>query len=329
MNEIKPLYIFRSGQHTDQNGTRLTFTEADLAACALGYDPGKHEAPLVIGHPVTNAPAWGWVKQLQCVDGKLLATPDQLDPVFVEMIQNGRFKKLSAAFYLPNSPANPTPGSLYLRHLGFLGAQPPALKGLDNAAFGACGAGEVILEAIEPIFSSSTQGYASMTDLTPIPPEAAYAEREKKLQEAEAAFAEREKRLREAEAAAIAKADASFVEGLVKAGTLLPRHQAGMTALLAGMHETELVSYAEEGKKVETPSKAWLKSFLESLPNQVLFGEIAHPANDTPPARIDLPPGFMVDQSRDELYRHAMAYAEERKMDFITAARAIEKGAKA
>ena len=46
------------------------------------------------------------------------------------MVRAGRFKKVSASFYTPDSPHNPVPGVYYLRHVGFLGAQPPAVKGL-------------------------------------------------------------------------------------------------------------------------------------------------------------------------------------------------------
>ena len=58
------LDIFRTGRHTASSGTSLAFTEADLAATAAAYDPALHEAPIVVGHPKDNAPAYGWVKSL-------------------------------------------------------------------------------------------------------------------------------------------------------------------------------------------------------------------------------------------------------------------------
>ena len=61
--------------------------------------------------------------------GDLLAEPDQLDPQFAELVGNGRFKKVSASFYLPDSPNNPKPGTLYLRHVGFLGRSHLPLRG--------------------------------------------------------------------------------------------------------------------------------------------------------------------------------------------------------
>lgn len=116
------------------NGAALSFTEADLKASAAAYDPAKHEAPIVIGHPKHDDPAYGWVKALAFADG-LEAEHQQVDPVFAEMVDRGAFKKVSASFYTPDSPSNPVPGIYYLRHVGFLGAQPPAVKGLRNPEF--------------------------------------------------------------------------------------------------------------------------------------------------------------------------------------------------
>lgn len=117
------------------NGVGIDFSEAELAATAAAYNPAVHEAPLVIGHPKDTAPAYGWVKGLAATGGSLSAECDQVNADFAEMVKGGAFKKISASFYPPNSPANPTPGVYALRHVGFLGAQPPAIKGLAPVAF--------------------------------------------------------------------------------------------------------------------------------------------------------------------------------------------------
>jgi len=129
--------IFRSGRHTDMHGRAFDITRADLADIASRYDPAKHEAPLVIGHPQTNAPAYGWVKGLRVVGDTLVADTHQVDPAFAEVVNAGRWKKRSASFLMPTAPDNPAPGQYYLNHVGFLGAQPPAVKGLRDAQFAA------------------------------------------------------------------------------------------------------------------------------------------------------------------------------------------------
>ncbi|MCT8349597.1 peptidase [Photorhabdus temperata] len=132
---MKSLHIFKSGTHTDMNGKQLPFSPADLQACAKAYDSSLHEAPIVIGHPKDNLPAYGWVKSLTSSGNDLIAEPQQVDVQFAELVDAGRYKKISASFYLPDSPNNPKPGVLYLRHVGFLGAQPPAIKGLRQVEF--------------------------------------------------------------------------------------------------------------------------------------------------------------------------------------------------
>lgn len=143
MSTTKPLQIFKPGTHTAMRGDVLSFSESDMAATAAAYDTAKHEAPLVIGHPKHDAPAYGWVKSLAVQDGALEAEPAQLDPEFAELVAKGRFKKISASFYRPDSPSNPVPGVFYLRHVGFLGAQPPAVKGLKAVEFGEADEGVV------------------------------------------------------------------------------------------------------------------------------------------------------------------------------------------
>ncbi len=135
MNATKTLHIFRPGRQTAMNGLTLEFSESDLAASAAAYDPAKHEAPIVIGHPKHDAPAYGWVKSLATAEDGLQAEPHQVDAAFAELVEAGRYKKISASFYLPDAPNNPVPGVYYLRHVGFLGAQPPAVKGLKAAEF--------------------------------------------------------------------------------------------------------------------------------------------------------------------------------------------------
>ncbi len=135
MSTHKTIHIFKPGAHTAMSGAVLNFSESDLAASAAAYDPALHEAPLVIGHPKADAPAYGWVQSLQYAEDGLHAKPDQVDADFAELFNAGRYKKISASFYKPDSPSNPKPGVYYLRHVGFLGAQPPAIKGLKQAEF--------------------------------------------------------------------------------------------------------------------------------------------------------------------------------------------------
>ena len=132
---MQRIHVFRSGSHTPMAGATLAFADADLAATARAYDPAKHEAPIVVGHPKLDAPAYGWVGGLTAEGGDLFATPKQVEPAFADLVKEGRFKKVSVAFFKPDHPSNPTPGTYYLKHVGFLGAVPPAVKGLRPIEF--------------------------------------------------------------------------------------------------------------------------------------------------------------------------------------------------
>lgn len=134
---MKTIHIFKAGTHRDSKGAELEFSENNLSSAVNAYDPAIHEAPIVIGHPEGNHPAFGWISSLNFEEGtgNVYAQPHQLNADFEEMVAQGAFKKVSASWYLPNHPANPSPGSLYLRHVGFLGAQPPAIKGLQAINF--------------------------------------------------------------------------------------------------------------------------------------------------------------------------------------------------
>jgi len=133
---MKLIPFFRAGRHLDNQGRAVEFSEAELAASIAGYDPALHRAPLVIGHPKDNGPAFGWVQSLGRNDkGEATAVPEQLNNDFAEGVAAGTWYPRSASWYAPTDPRNPKPGIYYLRHIGFLGAQPPAIKGLSDIEF--------------------------------------------------------------------------------------------------------------------------------------------------------------------------------------------------
>ena len=118
--------VFSVGTQTDSSGRSRDWTQEDLETIVAKYNGQKeHEAPVVVGHPKDNAPAFGWVEKLR-TDGKLLyAKFTQLVPEFIDAVKQGMYKKRSISLY----------PDLTLRHIGFLGAVPPAVKGLADIKF--------------------------------------------------------------------------------------------------------------------------------------------------------------------------------------------------
>ncbi len=118
--------ICRVGTVADSSGTTRDLSAEFLEAVIRNYRDDEHEAPIVIGHPNENAPAFGWVTELRLNGDRLEAHFSDTDDEFERLVEAGKYRKRSASFYL-NPPA--------LRHVGFLGAQPPAVKGLKNIQF--------------------------------------------------------------------------------------------------------------------------------------------------------------------------------------------------
>jgi len=118
--------VFKEGTQTSSSGITKEYTADDLDTIVAMYNgQDAHEAPLVIGHPATDDPAWGWVKELKHVGTKLMAFVDSVKDEVVESVESGAYKKVSIALY-PN---------MLLRHIGLRGAAPPAVKGLAPIAF--------------------------------------------------------------------------------------------------------------------------------------------------------------------------------------------------
>jgi hypothetical protein len=120
--------IFKTGKHTSDKGIQKEYSLDDLNFIAQSYKPDEDEAPIVIGHPIDNSPAYGWVSSLEVTeDGKLVADApaEKLHPDFLNAVQEGRYKKRSISL---------TPEGK-LRHIGFLGGAAPAVKGLADIQF--------------------------------------------------------------------------------------------------------------------------------------------------------------------------------------------------
>ena len=145
--------IFRANKVAKAAGIGLE----QLKQVVAGYDPDLHEAPFVIGHPKHNAPAYAWVGALALDGTALNASPKQIAKNFAELVEEGRYKKVSVSFYPPQHSDNPTPGAWYMRHVGVLGATPPRIKGLQGIEFNEESDGCITLEFSEEDLQAAPQ----------------------------------------------------------------------------------------------------------------------------------------------------------------------------
>lgn len=127
--------IMRAGTHVSSKGMPITFSADDLNMAAIAYSPERKRAVLTLGHPSDNLPDLGTIDKLSLVGNRLFAHVSKVAAQAVELVRSKRYKYVSASFNGPLAPDNPMPGSWYLRHVGMLGAVPPAVKGLAPLEF--------------------------------------------------------------------------------------------------------------------------------------------------------------------------------------------------
>ncbi len=258
---MKPIEIFRPGKFKAMNGKEIEFSAAMLEGIAREYDPALHQSPLVIGHPKVEDPAYGWVRALNYAGEKLVADPESVVEEFAGVVSAGLYKKVSASFFTPDHPANPKPGKYYLKHVGFLGAVPPAVSGLKAVSFAGDDENELCFE-----FAVEAKKPESKSE-----PEKENNLKEKELADKEKGLAERENRL-EAREAGLKKAEfAAFVDGLKKEGKIVPAHEASLVEFMMGLDSDNVVEFAGE-KKTQVD---FMKDYLAKQPKLVSFSEFA------------------------------------------------------
>lgn len=321
---MQRIEIFKTGRQTDNAGAVRSFSDADLAATAAAYDPALHEAPLVIGHPKTDAPAWGWVQRLIAQAGRLIATPAQVRAEFAEQVTAGAYKKVSAAFYPPDSPRNPKRGVWYLRHVGFLGAMPPAVKGLAAIEFD--DADDAVVIDIE--FNESPEPDPKPEpnkQETAVSPEEAAA-----LQAQNEELKKQNESLRAAQAAAAHAArhaeHVAYAERLVESSRLPESAAPVVAAVLDAIRPAEAaaVEFGEGDDKAPLADK--LRGVLDGLPASVEFGERAtreRAAGGEDDDQVQYAEN--ADPDRVALDKKIRAHAAQHKVDYATAARAVAK----
>lgn len=290
----------------------MSFSAADLQAIADGYDADSDPAPLVVGHPKMDDPAFGWVAGLHIQGDALVANPDRVEASFAEMVRAGRFAKISAQFYPPAHPSNPKPGAYYLKHVGFLGAAAPAVKGLGTVSLSEGDAGLLTFAALplDPaIFNQENDVPNTSNPSAPSADQiASFAERETALATREAELKRREADAEKAAAAARHEGHVSFADGLVAGAKLAPAGKPLLVGVLDALGNAgdALASFGDGAGEL-SPTAALRKLFDTARP-LVSLGESA-PADHSPKgsglASFAAPDGYEVDPAQAALHARA------------------------
>lgn len=355
--------VFRPGTFRAMNGQDFSFSAEDVAGMVAGYDAASAPAPVVVGHPQHDDPAFGWAKGFEVNDqGTLVAELDQLAPEFVSAVAEGRYRKVSMKFFAPDAPNNPVPGTYYPRHIGFLGGAAPAVSGLAPVQFADAEDDELIeIEFSEPAlkdvaslfrhlreffidkFSTDDANAAVpehlirwVDDAADEPPATGPGFTDPEVEEEETTMSGEDKVL-QARLAAVEKREralahaenVSFAEGLVGANRLLPVQQDRVVALLDSLSpDGEEIAFSDGGEAHTATPVQLLKDILSAQPVVVPGGKAVgdeEPADTAP--TFASPDGLAVDPEGLTTHQKAIAYqTKHRDVSYIAAVRAVQEG---
>lgn len=285
-----PIEVFRTGTFQPMGGEAQTITETNLREIADAYDRELAPAPVVIGHPETDAPAFGWVEHLYVEGGILKATLQDTVSEFANVVKEGRYKRVSISLFLPGSSANPKPGKFYLKHVGFLGAAAPAVPGLKPVKFHGGMADSMTFSQVKP-------GVASIAH--------------------EDELVRLRRQVREQE-----------LERLINDGRVLPAFKEEVLSFAASLDDSETVSFSDGGEAVTR--KDWFMSYLARQPQVVSFGEmdLGPDPKDGLPVRQNhnIPDGYKVDRKNEGMFFAAQRIAREQGISFADAIDRVIEG---
>ena len=116
--------VCRAGTWTDSAKRTVDITEASMDAMVSQYSQ-QDPAPVVVGHPGVDAPAYAWVSDLRRVGDRLQAKFRDIAPAFRAAVEAGSYSNRSIAATADHR----------LVHIGFLGGRAPAVPGLAPTQF--------------------------------------------------------------------------------------------------------------------------------------------------------------------------------------------------
>ena len=284
--------VFKAGTWTPSDGKTRTYTVEDLdrivAATRANLGVSGKEAPAVIGHPTTEAPAWGWVQDIKREGTTLFVKFRDLVPQFVELVRKQMF---------PNRSISINPDSS-LNHIGFLGAKAPAVSGLAPIALAQDdtlvitfetpkeGTAMTLLDKVKQLLGLADELGAEVTlpgVTKPAATVAAFSQAD--LDAAEARGRETAKKAGD-DALAVERRTAAltlrkreivaFCDGLKEKGHLIPAwEQAGIVRFMEELAAREDVVTFAEGEAGKKTQLQWFMTHLEGLPKLVTFSEVA------------------------------------------------------
>ena len=320
---MKYFQVFKAGKYPQGE-----FTQKDVEEIAKNYDPSFCEAPITIDHEQTG-PAYGWVDKVK-TDGDILQVSFKDTPKsFQDDVNAGKYKKVSVELY-----KNLEGKGHYLKAVSFLGAAIPQVKGLEPVKFMDSESEIFEFEVLED--ETETFSQEEIDNLKKQVEDlenqiAKFKEKDKQkeqkletikslkdkisaLTDEVSTFKEKaqgkeqiEQELNDIKTALKNKEYEDFIEKQINDGKLVPANKDVVLSIFK-----ELDNVKKFGEDTELVSS--FKSFIESLPKQIVFDETATNKNKIEGGESDK--FANADEDSLEIFNQAQELAKKENISF-------------
>ena len=329
---MKYFEVFKAGTYPQGK-----FTKKEIAQIAKNYDPTFCEAPITIDHQ-QSGPAYGWVDDVKADGEKLKVSFKEVPKEFEQAVNDGKYKKVSVELY-----RNLDGKGAYLKAVSFLGAAMPQVKGLEAIKFMEAESDTYEFEGVnednEPEKFSEQDIEDLKKQVSDLETQVAnFRENNKKLETIKslkdkisalndevATFKEKaqgkeeiEKELSDIKNSIKKREFEEFIEKQIDKGILVP---ANKNVVLSVLQELDNVKKFGEDSAVITD----FKSFIESLPNQIKYGELATKEKQADPTDEDVEKFANADEDSLQVFKEAKALATKNNISFKEALLRLNK----
>lgn len=312
--------VFKAGKYPQGK-----FTKKEIAEIAKNYDPKFCEAPITIDHQ-QSGPAYGWVDTVKADGDKLKVAFKDVPQEFEKDVNDGKYKKVSVELY-----RNLEGKGAYLKAVSFLGAATPQVKGLEPIKFMESESDTYEFESEDDAEQFTEADIEDLKNqITELEEQVSkFKENNKKMETIKslkdkisaltdevATFKEKaqgkeeiEKELHDIKVAIKKREFDEFIDKQIDKGTLVP---ANKETVLSVLQELDNVQKFGEDSTVVID----FKSFIESLPPQIKFGETATKDKQAGSQNDDVQKFANADEESLEIFKEAKALAEKEKISF-------------
>ena len=329
---MKYFGVFKAGTYPQGK-----FRKKEIAQIAKNYDPTFCEAPITIDHQ-QSGPAYGWVDDVKADGEKLKVSFKEVPKEFEQAVNDGKYKKVSVELY-----RNLDGKGAYLKAVSFLGAAMPQVKGLEAIKFMEAESDTYEFEGVnednEPEKFSEQDIEDLKKQVSDLETQVAnFRENNKKLETIKslkdkisalndevATFKEKaqgkeeiEKELSDIKNSIKKREFEEFIEKQIDKGILVP---ANKNVVLSVLQELDNVKKFGEDSAVITD----FKSFIESLPNQIKYGELATKEKQADPTDEDVEKFANADEDSLQVFKEAKALAAKNNISFKEALLKLNK----